>query len=331
MSLVRRLFTVPQILTVGRDPRSAERVHSELPDWQQCKPAWIERSLARALAMPSGGWYVVDSVRAFGAAPRRYTIRGMSIAIWRTADGFRAGPDACPHLGASLSCGRVERGQIVCPWHGLALGDVPHGRWRMLPCHDDGVLLWVQLPIAPSPPNSDAPTAMPILPVRPTRYLDAVVRREARCEPEDVLANRLDPWHGVHFHPHSFGRLRVIDQDDEAITVRVVYRVLGRIGIEVDARFSCPEPRTIVMTITDGEGVGSVVETHATPLGVGKTAIVEATLATSERAGFVAALAVAPLIRPMMRRVAARLWAEDAAYAERRFTLRHGEDDGGLA
>jgi hypothetical protein len=24
------------------------------------------------------------------------------------------------------------------------------------------------------------------------------------CEPEDVVANRLDPWYGVWFHPYSF-------------------------------------------------------------------------------------------------------------------------------
>jgi nitrite reductase/ring-hydroxylating ferredoxin subunit len=315
-------MNLPRLLTFGRDPRSPERTPSAQPDWQQCKPGWIERSLARALARRSGGWYVVDSLRALGDRPRRHRVRGQTLVVWRTDDGWRVGPDACPHLGASLSCGRVERGQIVCPWHGLALGDAPHGRWRTLPVHDDGVLLWVQLPTERA---DDPPTAAPILPPRPGRFLDAVIRREARCEPEDVLANRLDPWHGVHFHPHSFGRLKVIDQDDDSITVRVVYRVLGRIGIEVDARFHCPEPRTIVMTIVDGEGTGSVVETHATPLDAGRTAIVEATLATSERAGFAAALAGARLIRPLVRRAADRLWLEDAAYAERRYAVRRGE------
>ena len=132
-------------------------------------------------------------------------------------------------------------------------------------------------------------------------------------------------WHGVHFHPHSFGRLKVIAKDDESITVRVVYRVLGRLGVEVDARFHCPEPRTIVMTIVDGEGVGSVVETHATPIAAGATAIVEATLATSERLGFRAVLAGARVLRPLVARAADRLWVEDAAYAERRFALRRGE------
>ncbi len=50
------------------------------------------------------------------------------------------------------------------------------------------------------------------------------------------------------------------------------------------------------MTIVDGEGIGSVVETHATPLTKGRTAIIEATLATSERAGVRAARVATPSV-----------------------------------
>ena len=97
---------------------------------------------------------------------------------------------------------------------------------------------------------------------RPSRALAGVIRVEARCEPEDVIANRLDPWHGVHFHPHSFARLRVLRQDDDEIAVRVAYRVAGPVCVEVDAVFASPQPRSIVMTIEAGEGAGSVVEIH---------------------------------------------------------------------
>jgi isorenieratene synthase len=224
-------------------------------------------------------------------------------------------------MGASLCDGHVDRaGRIVCPWHGLALGDGAHGRWAPLVAYDDGVLSWVRLPelLAPGESFTDAP----ILPPRPARFIDAVLRREARCEPRDVIANRLDPWHGVHFHPHSFLRLRVISRDLDQITVRVVYRVLGPLGMEVDARFHCPDPRTIVMTIVSGEGVGSVVETHATPIDAERTAIVEATLATSERTGFGAFVRARRFLSPLIEARAARLWVEDAAYAERIAALR---------
>jgi isorenieratene synthase len=145
---------------------------------------------------------------------------------------------------------------------------------------------------------------------------------DAQCEPRDVIANRLDPWHGVHFHPYSFGRLKVTEMSEEAITVRVAKRVLGPISIEVDARFHCPDPRTIVMTIVRGEGEGSVVETHATPIAPGRTAIIEATLATSDRIQFKLAKLTSGLVRPFIERSARRLWVDDAAYAERLYSIR---------
>ena len=95
----------------------------------------------------------------------------------------------------------------------------------------------------------------------------------------------------------------------------------------VIAEFTSPEPRTIVMRIIDGEGIGSVVETHATPLGNGpdgrpRTAVLEAVVAHSDRTGFAHALRVAPLIAPLMRRTANKLWDDDLVYAERRYHLR---------
>jgi hypothetical protein len=74
----------------------------------------------------------------------------------------------------------------------------------------------------------------------------------------------------------------------------------------------------------DGDGRGSVVETHATPLGAGRTAVIEATLATSDRPGFALARSAARLVRPLIERASARLWVEDIAYAERRRVLKNG-------
>ena len=308
-----------RFVTFGRSPGAA-RPAADVPDWRAANPSAIERALAHASAKPSGGWTVLGASREI-AAPRRFVVAGRELVAWRGSAGLRVAPSECPHMGADLCGGRVDReGRVVCPWHGLALGDRPHGRWAPLCSHDDGVLSWVRLPelAGPGEPLTDAPVIAP----RPGRYLDAVIRAEGRCEPRDVLANRLDPWHGVHFHPHSFLRLSVLSQDLEQITVRVVYRVLGPLGMEVDARFTCPDPRTIVMTIVAGEGVGSVVETHATPIDAGRTLIVEATLATSERLAFPAFVRARRLLRPFLEARAARLWVEDVAYAERTYALR---------
>jgi isorenieratene synthase len=76
------------------------------------------------------------------------------------------------------------------------------------------------------------------------------------------------------------------------------------------------------MTIVEGEGKGSVVETHATPIEPGRTAVVEATLATSDRKGFRHAVRLSRLIRPLIERSARRLWVDDATYAERLYARR---------
>lgn len=130
------------------------------------------------------------------------------------------------------------------------------------------------------------------------------------------------PWHGVHYHPHSFARLRLLDVDDDVLTLRVSYRVAGPVCVEVDATFHSPDPRTITMTIIDGEGVGSVVETHATPVGPGRSRIIEATIATSDRPGFRVATIARRYIRAIIEKRAGRLWVEDTEYAERRYALR---------
>jgi hypothetical protein len=287
------------------------------PDWQQANPRSIQRALEHALAKPTGNWHVLDASRSIGKKPRAFEVAGQHVIAWRDGDGTpRIAPESCPHMGASLEGACVKNGAVICPWHGLALGPEAHGPWRHLPAHDDGVLLWLRLG------EEDPRVPAPALPERPQTHIDAVIRLEADCEPQDVIANRLDPWHGGHFHPYSFGALEVLEDSDEALTVRVEKLILGPLRVEVDARFHCPDARTIVMTILDGEGQGSIVETHATPIRPGRTAIIEATLASSPRNGFKHARKVAALIRPFMRRSARRLWIDDAAYAERLHQLR---------
>ena len=313
-----------RFMLFGRSPANeapGTKPLSDRPDWAQASPARIERALAHALAKPSGGWAVLDASLRIADRPRRFVVAGRELVAWRGPDGPRVGPEACPHMGASLCDGHVDdRGRVVCPWHGLALGDRPHGGWAPITAHDDGVLTWVRLPELLAP--GEVPTDAPILCARPARFMDGVIRMEARCEPRDILANRLDPWHGAHYHPHSFLRLSVVSEDIDQITVRVVYKVLGPLAMEVDARFHCPDPRTIVMTIVAGDGLGSVVETHATPIDASHSAVIEATLATSDRALFGAVRAANRFARPFIEKRAARLWVEDCAYAERLYALR---------
>ncbi|TWE29066.1 Rieske-like 2Fe-2S protein [Prauserella muralis] len=306
----------------------------------QARPAVIAAAARRARARPSGNWFAFAASRDVRAdRPFGTHVAGRELVAWRDEHGgLVVGPGACPHLGAPLAEGRVACGQLLCRWHGLALRAGGTAEWRPLPAHDDGVLTWVRLDAE----GGEEPTERPVLPARPGLggAVAAVARLEGVCEPSDVVANRLDPWHGSWFHPYSFTRLTVVHapsttatDGDDRFVVDVTFRVGPRLGVPVRAEFTCPERRTVVMRIVSGEGEGSVVETHATPLGPGRdgrprTAVLEATIATSRRPGFTVARGLAPVVRAAMRRAATRLWRDDLAYAERRYALRAAEAGG---
>ena len=149
------------------------------------------------------------------------------------------------------------------------------------------------------------------------------------CEPRDIIANRLDPWHGAWLHPYAFSDLSVDDEasSEDLLVLDVAYRLGRTFAVPVRAEFTCPDSHTIIMTITGGEGVGSVVETHATPLtapGVhpARTVMTEAVVATSDRAGFRIAQGLGPLVRIGMRASATQLWVDDLEYATRLYEMR---------
>ncbi|MBQ1093604.1 DUF5914 domain-containing protein [Streptomyces sp. B93] len=314
-------------LSLRRRPVPWDR---QRPTWREAKPALIAEALKRSQARPSGNWYVVGASRDVGTErPLALTVAGQEIVVWRRADRrLVAGPGICPHLGAPLRDSPVRCGTLVCHWHGLALDGAAAAGWEPLPVHDDGVLVWVRL----DEPGGEAPLDAPVVPPRPTagRALSAVYVGIGVCEPEDVVANRLDPWHGAWYHPYSFVDLTVtgaVRAPEDGFTVDVSFKVAGRLVVPVRAVFTAPEPRTVVMRIVEGEGAGSVVETHATPLGADergrpRTAVVEAVVAASGRPGFAVARRAAPLLRPLVRAAAGRLWRDDLAYAERRWELR---------
>ncbi len=300
--------------------------------YRDAQPAIIDAALERALRRPTGNWYAfAASANIRPGHPYGTQIGGVELVAWRDQQNLlRVGPRSCPHLGADLATGIVRAGNLICRWHGLTLdGSACEFGWRPVPSYDDGVLAWVRLDGA----GGEAPLDCPVIPARPTGdTIAAVTSAVGVCEPCDVIANRLDPWHGAWYHPYSFTRLEVLTTPTEEVDkylVAVTFRI-GRFGVPVVAEFSCPAARTIVMRIVDGEGIGSVVETHATPVGSGRdgcprTAVIEAVIAHSDRPGFKQARRAAPLISRLMRYVAARLWEDDLAYAERRYQVRAGE------
>ncbi|MQA17463.1 MAG: Rieske 2Fe-2S domain-containing protein [Pseudonocardiaceae bacterium] len=210
------------------------------PTWRDAKPGLIDTALERAQARPSGNWYVLAaSSEIRGDRPFGRTVAGVEIVAWRTADGrLHAGPGECPHLGAPLCRAAVRGGALVCRWHGLALGAHGTAGWEPFAAHDDGVLAWVRLDAV----GGETPLPAPVLAARPaaSSSLDAVMTLTGRCEPEDVVANRLDPWHGAWFHPYSFVDLRVIEAPSEGTEDPALDRFLVQVSFRISRRVVVP-------------------------------------------------------------------------------------------
>jgi len=307
-------------MTPNPKPSAAPEPSRADPDWVQASPARIDRALRHAQSKVGGNWFVVDASERVRDTPSRYVLADTELVVWRDDQGIGVAPASCPHMGADLSTGRVCATGVVCPWHGLVLGHKGHGAWQPFPTHDDGTLLWARLPAGelsrPKPPAL----------ARPERNVAATFRFELDCDPQDVIANRLDPWHGAHLHGHSFEALEVTSAERDELRMRVRVKAFGPIRMDAEVMFSCPGPRSIVMTIEEGEGAGSVLETHASPIAPGRTAVTEAIFATTSRSKAMW-LFERPWVRPFLRRQmvvhAKRLWNEDREYSERRYSLRH--------
>ena len=50
--------------------------------------------------------------------PVKTQILGEDVVLWRSLSGLRAFRDLCIHRGTALSLGRIENGELVCPYHG---------------------------------------------------------------------------------------------------------------------------------------------------------------------------------------------------------------------
>ena len=64
-------------------------------------------------------WHPVAYAHTVAGEPRAAMLLGEPLVLWRDGEGHvRVLRDACIHRGTALSLGRVEAGEIVCPYHG---------------------------------------------------------------------------------------------------------------------------------------------------------------------------------------------------------------------
>jgi nitrite reductase/ring-hydroxylating ferredoxin subunit len=83
----------------------------------------------------------VGSVKQFrDGIGRAVTVDGREIAVFRKGDRFHAMDDKCPHMGASLSMGRLVGDKIECAWHewrfDLETGCNAYKEWACVAIHE---------------------------------------------------------------------------------------------------------------------------------------------------------------------------------------------------
>jgi phenylpropionate dioxygenase-like ring-hydroxylating dioxygenase large terminal subunit len=88
--------------------------------------------VAPAMRVPENHWYAVLESREVGRKPLGVERLGRRLVFWRTADGHpHAHPDRCPHLGATLSSGKICGNRLTCPFHGFEFD--AEGQCRHIP------------------------------------------------------------------------------------------------------------------------------------------------------------------------------------------------------
>lgn len=68
--------------------------------------------------MNRAAWYPVAATRNLRSGPGKAELFGTPLVVWQSEDGYGALADICPHRGAPLSEGCVEKAAIACPYHG---------------------------------------------------------------------------------------------------------------------------------------------------------------------------------------------------------------------
>jgi nitrite reductase/ring-hydroxylating ferredoxin subunit/uncharacterized membrane protein len=88
----------------------------------------VHRSGAR---LSGHAWTPAVPITALNGQPQRVQIEGVGVVLYRGDGQVLAVGEQCPHLGAPMDDGWIDRGRIVCPWHGsqfaCASGEVVRG------------------------------------------------------------------------------------------------------------------------------------------------------------------------------------------------------------
>jgi nitrite reductase/ring-hydroxylating ferredoxin subunit/uncharacterized membrane protein len=75
----------------------------------------VDRTGAR---LSGHAWTTALPIAALDGQPQRVQLEGVGVVLYRNHGQVLAVGEHCPHLGAPMDDGWIDRGRIVCPWHG---------------------------------------------------------------------------------------------------------------------------------------------------------------------------------------------------------------------
>ncbi|MEN8182396.1 MAG: aromatic ring-hydroxylating dioxygenase subunit alpha [Myxococcota bacterium] len=95
-------------------------------------------------------WYPILEASKLGRRPVGLQRMGERLVLWRDGSGAPVVlPGFCPHRGADLGQGRVQDGELSCPWHGFRFE--AGGRCTRMPCEGREAPIPKALHLAPYP------------------------------------------------------------------------------------------------------------------------------------------------------------------------------------
>ena len=195
------------------------------------------------MLVPKNHWYPVLDSREIRGKPRGVERLGQRIVFWRDDHGeVHAHPDRCPHLGASLSSGRVSGSHLVCPFHGFEFD--AEGQCRHIPANGKDGKIPKKMSLIPYTLREahdmiwlwwgearDEYPPLPYFSILTDRWRHGTVRAEWPVHYSRAIENQLDVAHLPFVHRTTIGaggRSRVegpyVEASDEGIRVWVTNR-----------------------------------------------------------------------------------------------------------